>query len=55
MVKKLGGKITNFLRKTPLLSPWRLDQAVQAEEVTDGSIQNLKVLWPAGKISHEPD
>jgi hypothetical protein len=45
---------SGFLRTTKLLSPFRLDQAVEAEQVKDGSIENLKILWPAEKVSLEP-
>jgi hypothetical protein len=47
-------KVSPFLRTTRLLKPWRIDQAVEAEKVTDGSIENIKILWPAGRISLEP-
>jgi hypothetical protein len=46
--------ISPFLRRTKILSPWRIDQAVEAEKVTDGSIENLRILWPAQAVSLEP-
>jgi hypothetical protein len=47
-------KVSSLVRRNPLLSPWRIDQAVQAEQVTDGSVENVKILWPSEKISLEP-
>ena len=57
MLQKIPGvgKISNLIRRSPVLSPWRLNQAVWAEEVTDGSIENLRILWPAEKVSFELD
>ena len=47
-------KCEAYLRRTPLLSPIRIDQNVAAENEVGQGIENLQVLWPAEKVSFEP-
>jgi hypothetical protein len=43
----LSRRADEFLRTSRLLRPWRIDRAVDAENVTDGSITHLQVVVPA--------
>ena len=45
--RSLLRRTDEFLRTSPLLRPWRIDRAVDVEDLTDGSITNLQVIEPA--------
>ena len=47
-------KCDAYLRRTPVLSPLRIDHNVAAENEVGQGIENLQVLWPAEKVSFEP-
>jgi hypothetical protein len=44
--KELSGRIDAHLRNKKYLKPFRIDEKVEAEKVTDGSIRNMQILVP---------